>query len=167
MIELGSQELFPFTGESAKTYYTNNNIWHTSIDLNGQNGALRLDLTKPIDLAPADIVTNHGTTEHVSLQEPTFKNIHNLCKVGGYMLHTVPLIGTWPGHGEYYYSLEFFSQLAKLNNYEVLQLKTINEGEYTGDLDLTWVIFRKINNDPFVWGGQDLLVHMPEFFWKY
>ncbi len=43
-----------------KLYFESIGIKHTSIDWNGQDGALNLDLRKPIDMPPFDMVTNIG-----------------------------------------------------------------------------------------------------------
>jgi len=55
-----------------------------------------------------------------------FRNIHNLCKVGGIFIHAVPLIGHWNGgyHKEaHHYSLDFFKYLAQQNDYETCIMK--------------------------------------------
>ncbi len=58
---------------------------HTSIDLNGRDRALRLDLSQPLPadlLGRFDLVTNAGTTEHIVTgddfrdQWQVFKSIH-------------------------------------------------------------------------------------------
>ena len=91
-----------------------------SIDLNARDGSLPLDLTKPIQIdnigGPFNLVTNFGTTEHVPDQYPCFKNIHDLCSVGGLMYHVVPRVNYWDGKGcgckkahcPYYYDSDFF-----------------------------------------------------------
>lgn len=101
-----------------KTYFESIGINHTSIDWNGEDGALKLDLRKPIDLEPFDMITNIGTTEHVSDQKSVWGNIHNLTKIGGVIASLTPLEGDWWWHGEYYPRVEFFEQFAK-NGYEI------------------------------------------------
>lgn len=106
---------------------------HTSMDINGKNGALNIDLRKPVDSnLNFDVITNFGTTEHVESNWPddqymSFKNIHDMCKVGGIMFHQVPKADNWQGknaglntaHCPYYYYEEFFKQLAEVNGYEI------------------------------------------------
>jgi hypothetical protein len=94
MIELGNKRTKELVW---KDHFESMGISHTSIDLNGKDGALRLDLNFPIDLPPADVVTNFGTSEHVSNQEACFDNIDRLSKK--WIVHQVPLIGNWKGHG--------------------------------------------------------------------
>jgi len=119
MLELGNK----VNGRGTyKAYFESLGIDHTSIDWNGQDGALKLDLRDPIDFEPFDMVTNMGTTEHVSDQEAVWKNIHNLTKVGGFIASVTPLEGDWKNHGEYYPRFEFFKQFAK-NGYEIEHLE--------------------------------------------
>jgi hypothetical protein len=121
MIELGDQEFVkPLVSKVAKKYFEN--TWdHVSIDLTGHNGSLKRNLCYPItDIEPADVVTNCGTVEHCSDQYECFKNIHNLCKVGGLIIHFLPLVGGWKGHCKYHYRDVFISSLSTLNGYEIL-----------------------------------------------
>lgn len=94
---------------------------HISIDLNGENGALKIDLGKEITQWKNyfDIVTNFGTAEHVNNQYMVYKNIHDVCRVGGAMLHFGPPVGDWPRHCPYRYRKDFFQTLAQLNGYEM------------------------------------------------
>lgn len=101
-----------------KTYFESIGIEHTSIDWNGEDGALKLDLRQPIDLEPFDMITNIGTTEHVSDQEAVWRNIHNLTKIGGVIASLTPLEGDWWWHGEWYPRREFFEEFAQ-NGYEI------------------------------------------------
>ena len=142
MLELGNQIIRNteyIKEKTGKEYYTNRGVFHISIDLNGQNGALMLDLSKPLRkrewINYFDIITNSGTTEHVEprkAQYDVFKNIHECMKVGGISIHLIPDIlelemkGKWKSHCKNYYSKEFFLFLAKYNNYEIIELKIIN-----------------------------------------
>lgn len=118
MLELGNKK----NKEGVyKDYFESIGIEHTSIDWNGEDGALKLDLRKPIALGPFDMVTNIGTTEHVSNQEAVWRNIHNLTKVGGVIASLTPMEGDWWWHGEYYPRAEFFEQFAQ-NGYEIKYL---------------------------------------------
>jgi len=103
-----------------RSFYTSRGIEYTSIDLNGLDGALSFDLSKPIDLPPKDIVMNIGTSEHVYEQEQVFRNIHNLSS--NRMVHWVPLASKHTDHGCWGYSIEFFKELAELNNYSIEKL---------------------------------------------
>jgi len=128
MLELGDQELKGMKkitlAKTGKEYYESKGVIHTSIDLNGRRGALRFDLSQPIDMPRwikhFDIITNLGTTEHVepqSSQYECFKNIHNFLKVGGIVIHVVPDIEARrkhnfnTKHANNYYAESFFEML--------------------------------------------------------
>jgi len=96
MIELGNKKN---ENGTYKDHFESMGIKHLSIDWNGKDGALPLNLNTRLWslLFPADVVTNFGTSEHVENQEIVFENIHHLSKK--WMVHTVPFEGNWVGHG--------------------------------------------------------------------
>lgn len=99
---------------------------YISIDLNGEDGAIELDLNKPFTRDETfnrtfDLTTNFGTTEHCFDQATAFENIHNLTRIGGYMLHVLPAHG-WDGHCFYRYDRNLFMDLAHKCQYEILSL---------------------------------------------
>ena len=107
------------------------------IDADGRSGALIFDLNKNIyDVYgyrdQFDFVTNHGTTEHCFDQVNVFRNIHNLCRVGGLMIHGIPFYG-YLNHGFYNYNPFFFENLAVANNYKILGMY-LNVNKKKGDL---------------------------------
>src|SRR5208337_3924276 len=98
MLELGSQDLFidDKPKSIAKYYWQDLGYEHVSIDLNGEYDSLKLDLRDPIDLGRQfDIITDFGTSEHVSDLYACFKNVFNLLKVGGFTFHINPMPGHW------------------------------------------------------------------------
>jgi len=151
MIELGNQLFNREDHTSAKDYFLAKDIDHVSIDLNGRDGALALDLNTVLDIAPADIITNAGTSEHVKSQMMCFTKIHNLCKVGGHMVHFIPPHGTWPGHCSHYYSTEFMSNLAEDNNYTLLENRLLDESPYVNELNLIYCVLKKTEDSEFSW----------------
>lgn len=138
ILELGNQEVRPGEGffeKTGKEYWTNRGLKHVSVDLNGKHGALKKDLTEIDQFLEFEnkfeVVYNSGTTEHVEPykdQYEAFRIIDFCTKVNGFMIHAVPEItnrdnhGTWKRHCHYYYSTEFFENLAKESNYELLYL---------------------------------------------
>ncbi len=113
MLELGNQHTMDdsIPEKTGKTYFKNRDVNHISVDLNGLDGALKLNLSKPEQFLQwegyFDIVTNSGTSEHVepkSAQYECFLIIHDCLKVGGIAVHLVPDInelenkGCWKGH---------------------------------------------------------------------
>lgn len=96
-----------------KDWFKSRGWQHTSVDINGLDGALALDLRKPLGLGVFSVVTNFGTTEHVGdqleEQEAVWKNIYDSC--GGVFLSVTPLPGDWPRHGLWYPKQEFYHTL--------------------------------------------------------
>jgi hypothetical protein len=133
MVELGNQTIIRKNNNGkdylfaiAKNLYTPNLQSHVSIDLNGKDGAIKVNLSERIEKWNVkdfkenfDLVTNFGTSEHCSNQNNVFYNIDQMCKLGGEMIHSVPLHGYWPKHCRYRYKLGFFTNLAKHLNYTV------------------------------------------------
>jgi hypothetical protein len=146
ILELGNQMIREPHRQAgpAKHYFEKMGACHTSVDINGKDGALKLDLNSPLVISggPFDLVTNFGTSEHVENQKSVFENIHYHCAEGGVMIHQVPLIhGKWKNHGLYEYTADKFRRLAYANNYDILHLEE-------GPRDLVHVIFKKRG---FVW----------------
>lgn len=120
MLELGNKKNLNGT---YKHYFESLGIWHISVDWNGEDGALKMDLRLPLGLGQFDMVTNIGTTEHVNEQIPVWKNIHNSVKLNGVLVSITPKPGDWWWHGEFYPKFEFFTEFAALNGYEIQILK--------------------------------------------
>jgi SAM-dependent methyltransferase len=102
-------------------------FWHTflspasitAIDFDGTEIAHKLDLNQPIDIGQRfDIVHNAGTLEHVFDIAQAFRNMHNLTRPGGVMIHHAPFVG-WVDHGFYALQPTLFWDLAEANNYHV------------------------------------------------
>jgi hypothetical protein len=119
MLELGNKRNGPAI---YKAYFQSLGFEHTSVDWNGEDGALKLDLQKPLGLGTFDMVSNIGTTEHVSDQEPVWRNILEAMHVGSTLVSTTPKKGNWQWHGEWYPTQEFYRQLAALNGLEIERL---------------------------------------------
>jgi len=107
-----------------KQYFESLGFRHISIDQNGLDGALRMDLTKPLNLGTFDMVTNIGTTEHVSEgdwngQVRCWKNIMEAMHVGSVLVSLTPAPGAWQHHGVWYPKERFFHELARLNGLKV------------------------------------------------
>ena len=147
MCELGNQLLRDHKGIEiigvAKDYFIKLGVDHVSIDVNGKDGSLPIDLCKEITdnslINTFDIVTNYGTGEHVDNQYMLFKNMHNLCKRGGIFIIIAPHIGYYKGHGSIHYTMDFFDGLIDKNNYTVIN-KSL-------DVSVTYVIFLSMVKD--------------------
>jgi len=118
MLELGNKKN---PAGVYKCYFESRGVRHVSIDWNGEDGALNLDLRLPIwdKVGKFDMVTNIGTTEHVERQAGVWENIHMCCKVGGVVVSITPRPGDWWWHGEWYPTELFFKVFAELNSYRI------------------------------------------------
>ncbi len=146
MYELGNKKRkgIPFS-----IFYKSKDIEYTSLDLNGMDGSIILDLSKPTDLPSRDMVANIGTSEHVMDQESVFRNVHNLSHFR--MIHWTPQAKIHPRHGYWGYEKEFFIMLAKLNNYIIEKLYIdISFNSY----GFVLCSYRKQGNDKFVWSPE-------------
>jgi len=98
---------------------------HVSVDMNGLDGALKLDLRKPLNLGTFDMVTNIGTSEHVSQHDfngqiACWRNIVEAMHIGSVLVSIGPLQGSpkWLRHGRWYAQPQFYRELAELNGLE-------------------------------------------------
>jgi len=109
-----------------KTYFESLGYEHVSIDWNGQWGSLIRDLREPLweEFGQFDMVSNIGTTEHVSEQAPVWENIHRMTRIGGvYVGHTpYPDGRSWWWHGEWYPTEAFYTAFADRNGWEIERL---------------------------------------------
>lgn len=167
MLELGNQcinnkGIEHIKEKWGKDYFLNIGINHISIDWNGENGALKLDLTKPLDTKFNnffEIVTNCGTTEHINLQYEVFKNLHDCGKKECFYINCVPLdteqnkkihgVHTSP-HGLYEYHTNFFIKLCELCNYEIIDINTDKSTWAVNNQGLCNAIYKKTNNNIFI-----------------
>lgn len=68
-----------------------------------------------------DLVLNFGTTEHIINQENSFKSIHDAAKPSAHIWHQLPSSG-YVDHGYFCYTGKFFVDLAKYNNYDIVDM---------------------------------------------
>ena len=100
----------------------------------------------PEDKQSALFVTNIGTTEHVANQLNAFRTVHDLLKVGGVAIHSVPFTGMF-NHSLFNYHPKFFFSLIINNRYRLRHVEfrgpelhaagdpgnTIFDGDYLPD----------------------------------
>ena len=156
LLELGTQNAFNDLVDSEKIdKYPIRNILHRyfkayhTLDLQIEDGVIEVDLSiyQP-GLFTANIITNIGTTEHVEYEQGQlncWKNIHNWLKIGGIMIHELPELGSWPGHGRYYATREFFHGLENYG-YQILEL---DDHKFNIGNSL-WCVIRKVEDVPFM-----------------
>lgn len=119
MLELGNKRNGDLT---YKAFFERLGWEHVSVDWNGQDGALKRDLRKPLELGTFDMVTNIGTTEHVDGQAEVWRNVLEAMHVGSVLLSTTPMPGDWTWHGEHYPDDEWYRELCALNGLEIERL---------------------------------------------
>jgi hypothetical protein len=124
MLELGNKKNAPYT---YKQFFEARGIRHVSVDWNGQDGALRMDLQRPLNLGTFDMVTNIGTSEHVDDQVGVWRNIIEAMDLDSILVSTTPLPGDWSWHGDHYPTERFYVDLAELNALEVQRMYVSGE----------------------------------------
>ena len=167
MLELGNKinTKCGASGDQSVTYkefFESLGVDHVSVDINGQDGALPIDLRGDLRLAldsydvPIlyDVVTNIGTTEHVvDQQEAVWRNLWGVLKVGGVLLSITPKPGDWRWHGDWYPRDTFYERLAALNGMEDVQLGTYGDAPRRN----LYLVGRKVADTVFQWPGDGLL----------
>ena len=124
MLELGNKRNSKLS-QAYKYYFTRVGYRHVSIDLNGQDDALPLDLCKPLNLGTFDMVTNLGTSEHVADQVAVWHNMMCAMHIGSVLCCATPYPGDWSWHGRFYPLADFYRELAKRNTLTVERLYEI------------------------------------------
>jgi hypothetical protein len=150
---------------------------YAAVDYSGEGDVRALDLNH--DSVPQDwrgrfdLLINAGTTEHVVNHDNAFGVMHDLVKVGGFMIHEVPVAG-FLTHGLVVYTMKFFWHLCRENGYGVMRLEMLPVGQsplpqnvidsnrkwgrlppndFEGELIRDWLIIaslRKLTDQPFV-----------------
>ena len=119
MLEFGNKKT---DGIVWKGYFDGLGFRHVSVDINGADGALKMDLRQPLNLGTFDVVTNVGTSEHVSEQEPLWRNVAEAMHVGSLFISVTPLPGCWDWHGWWYPTEDFYKDFARKNGMDVERL---------------------------------------------
>jgi len=122
VIEFGNQRYTAWSVAPADStvdfYHRAGIVQYLALDVNTRMSAIVADLNSPVDLPPVDLVTNNGTGEHIFDQASVFRNAHDLCAVGGFMIHCLPMT-PWVNHGFYNYNPILFRDIAAANGYKV------------------------------------------------
>jgi hypothetical protein len=148
VVELGDQINYsrPKPWEYMSEWYKRRSISYVCIDLNGKNGALQLDFTKPFYLGQFDLVTNFGSSEHccnvgefdMQRMYQCHKNIFELCKTGGTIICANPKTRNWPGHCGVYYTKTFWEQMS---HYSDIDIKMLDEHPALGNFHDGWNVY--------------------------
>lgn len=160
MLELGSQNTYfdSVVQCVAKDYYTKQGFEHHSIDANGEYGCEVADLSTVLDLEPCDIVTDFGTSEHVSNYYNCWLNKHNGCKIGGLIISENPKVNNWHGHGFHYLTKEFYTELCKVAGYELIE---VGEHAAMGNVTDGWNVYGVLRKVSDVFPSQSEFYALP------
>ena len=163
IVELGASDLMP----AAQDLLTNKNsnfkikkdstrdmyaklgpTNYTAFDINDDPRTRKENLSTVLSLDETwDIVTNFGTSEHIFNQFAVMKNCHDFAKVGGVILHVVPM-SSGMNHGFYNYHPRFFMSLALANDYEILDFRFVPFHYHQAEVQSKKVIYVKAGNRP-------------------
>lgn len=154
ILELGNKKNREFI---YKAFFQSLGFEHVSVDINGQDGALAKDLTKPLGLGTFDMVSNIGTTEHVSEdhiagQVACWRNILEAMHIGSALVSTTPAPGHWKHHGVWYPEPVFFEELARLNGLKAERIYVedrVTKRSTTGERDLVCARLVRESMEPF------------------
>ncbi len=106
------------TGIYRDWYLANGAKSYCSVDFNGMDGALELDVQQSmigkVPLGSYSLVTNFGFSEHVQKQEPFWTNAVELTSLHGRLVCACPAPQKRKGHGHSYWhpSTVFYEELA-------------------------------------------------------
>lgn len=92
---------------------------YVDIDINDE-ARLKLDLNAPLPVelkSFAMTVANVGTAEHVFDIACVFRNIHDLARAGGSIIHVAPV--SWYEHGFFNFNPVVFRAVARANGYRL------------------------------------------------
>lgn len=159
-IDLGSQDVQVGRQEewtSARSLVERLGLTYDCIDKDGRHGAMVLDINTCTQADVGyryNVVANYGTTEHCFDQANCFRLVHDLCLVGGLMIHDVPAGGgieilRREELAFYFCSVGLFRDLAEANGYEQVRLEIYGRASEPNGYSISAVL-RKLVDQPFV-----------------
>lgn len=118
-------KVIPVTrGPKVADVYAALGIDYMSIDVDSSLGSNFFDLNTfapPVEWrGNFDLVNNEGTIEHLINPINGFHVAHELLRVGGVAIHSMPLSAGWGDHGYVHPTIRFYIYLHAANNYEIL-----------------------------------------------
>ena len=134
-----------------RTYWVNKGIEYDSMDIHGHGKTILFNLNKDNPITKQyDVLTDIGTFEHVRNFYMALKNMHQLCKINGMMIHILPAFGHWPNHGPWRTKIPFWYKLGKANSYKIRAVH--EEKTYIGgyNSDQIYIVYEKIKETQFV-----------------
>lgn len=170
-------------------WYEDKEIDYTSIDLAGDNNSLKLNWCYPLPsfIGQFDLVVDAGSSEHSAIAKEytnvkyndnlnsiypkgdldiergyyeCWLNKHNLCKIGGLIISENPESKSWLGHGYTYLVEDFYKELAKVTDYEILEL---GRHPAMGNDKDGWNIFSVIKKHSEIFPSFEIFNSLPIF----
>jgi len=142
---------------SARYFYESLGIKeYQCMDTNGDYGSIVHDLNKPFEdkskFNKFDIVTDHGTTEHVFNIAECYKTMHNLTKPGGYIIVNQAVFNS-VNHAYFLFDDSFIDGIAAANRYKVIynsyilsfKTKTKSGSDYQFHIPRNRILFNSID----------------------
>lgn len=163
-----------FNQSPAKLYkhqYINEGAsYYVSVDINGNNGALPIDLrdeTAADKIKHAtgyqyfDIITNIGTSEHVTIQKPFWLTTHLCSAPGTIVVNWVPVAEKRLDHAKvgscWHPYPEFFVELCSKNKYDLISLDVLPDREFVKQgpgYEIVTCVYQVGQKQEFVWDDQ-------------
>lgn len=113
----------------ARDFYSALGWEYYCVDIDDRPGTIHLDLNRGNIQARYkgyfDIVTNHGTTEHVMNPINSFFCVHEMTRKGGVIIHDTPIFGLG-NHGFVNLTPKFWHSLMFFNEYKCLEADVRN-----------------------------------------
>lgn len=128
---------------------------YTCIDATSEHGALAYDLNTNLLTTYGfadkfDLVTDLGTFEHCFDIASAFRNAHEVCKIGGLIIHALPS-NCNANHGYYAIQPRMIADLAAANGYEIIDFA------FTVDYSPTLYQFKLENYQAY--DDRDLMIY--------
>jgi len=128
---------------------------YTCIDATAEHGALVYDLNVNLRhgyefFDTFDLVTDLGTFEHCFDIASAFRNAHDVCKVGGLIIHALPS-NCNANHGYYTIQPRMVADVAAANGYEIV--------DFSFSVDYCPTLYRLDLETYQVYDDRDLLIY--------
>lgn len=151
-----ASEYSDFSGGGLRGFLNFRGFETVVIDIDGRRESLPFDLGLPIEddslIGAFDLIVGYALVEHIENQYELFRNIHNLCKVGGVVILNCPITGSYKGHGTWTYDFAFFEKLFWDCKYRIFDSRVmpLRYGRVTGNKVVIYVSYSKVEESRFV-----------------
>ena len=134
MMELGNQKIKKDLSEvkTGKEFWSSLGCYHFSIDINGKDDTISMDLSLPITYYDNffDIVTNITVSNYIKNYNACYDNIYRFCKVDGMLFHCLPKTGSkWTA--SHYANKKFYQRMAIKYNLDLIDYDEIKNKTLT------------------------------------